>query len=45
VGEGVLTKDTHGTVVRFAPPLVVTNDQLDVAVAALARVLGRLRPA
>jgi ornithine--oxo-acid transaminase len=37
--EGVLSKDTHGTVVRFAPPLVVTRAQIDVAVDALARVL------
>jgi ornithine--oxo-acid transaminase len=40
--EGVLTKDTHGTVVRLAPPLVVTREQLDDTVAALARVLQRL---
>lgn len=37
--EGVLTKDTHHTVVRLAPPLVISREQLDVAVAALARVL------
>jgi ornithine--oxo-acid transaminase len=40
--EGVLTKDTHGTVVRLAPPLVVTAAQLDEAVAALGRALGRI---
>jgi ornithine--oxo-acid transaminase len=27
--EGVLTKDTHGTVIRFAPPLSITRDELD----------------
>ena len=42
--EGVLTKDTHHTVVRLAPPLVVTPAQLDEAVAALARVLAALAP-
>ncbi|MED5620086.1 ornithine--oxo-acid transaminase [Ideonella sp. BN130291] len=42
MNEGVLTKDTHGTVVRLAPPLVVTLAQLDQAVDALARVLHRL---
>jgi ornithine--oxo-acid transaminase len=41
--EGVLTKDTHGTVVRLAPPLVVTREQLDFTVDALARVLLRIR--
>jgi ornithine--oxo-acid transaminase len=37
--EGVLSKDTHGSVVRFAPPLVITQAQLDEAVAALRRAL------
>jgi ornithine--oxo-acid transaminase len=40
--EGVLTKDTHDTVVRLAPPLIVTRDQLDVTVHALARALRSL---
>jgi ornithine--oxo-acid transaminase len=40
--EGVLTKDTHGTVVRLAPPLVVTAAQLDEAVAALGCALDRV---
>jgi len=40
--EGVLTKDTHHTVVRLAPPLVIEREQIDAAVAALGRVLARL---
>jgi ornithine--oxo-acid transaminase len=40
--EGVLTKDTHHTVVRLAPPLVIERAQVDQAVAALGRVLARL---
>jgi ornithine--oxo-acid transaminase len=43
MNEGVLTKDTHDTVVRLAPPLIVTRDQLDVTVHALARALRSLR--
>jgi ornithine--oxo-acid transaminase len=39
MAEGVLTKDTHGTVVRLAPPLVVDGPQIDFAVAAFARAL------
>ena len=27
--HGVLCKETHGTVIRFAPPLVVTREQID----------------
>lgn len=44
VHEGVLTKDTHHTVVRLAPPLTITRAQIDMAVAALARVLQALAP-
>ena len=40
--EGVLTKDTHGSVVRLAPPLVIGAREIDEAVAALGRVLRRL---
>lgn len=36
---GVLTKETHETVIRFAPPLVITEAQIDEAVAALKKVL------
>ncbi len=25
----MLCKETHGTVIRFAPPLVVTSEQID----------------
>lgn len=41
LAEGVLSKDTHGTVLRFAPPLVVTRAQIDDAVQALRRALDR----
>lgn len=27
--RGVLCKETHGTVIRFAPPLIVTREQID----------------
>lgn len=37
--EGVLTKDTHGTVVRLAPPLIITKDQIDYAISAITKVL------
>ncbi|HSV70223.1 MAG TPA: ornithine--oxo-acid transaminase [Methylibium sp.] len=43
--EGVLTKDTHGSVVRLAPPLVIGAREIDEAVAALGRVLRRLERA
>ncbi len=38
--KGLLSKDTHGTVVRLAPPLVITQKQIDWAVATIADVLA-----
>ena len=45
VDEGVLTKDTHGTVVRMAPPLTIAGEQIDQAVAALGRALAAIEAA
>ncbi|MCU1440377.1 MAG: Ornithine--oxo-acid aminotransferase [Rhodoglobus sp.] len=41
--RGVLAKDTHGSTIRFAPPLVVSPEDLDWAVEQLAAVLDDLR--
>ncbi|MFG3364143.1 ornithine--oxo-acid transaminase [Streptomyces sp. NPDC090032] len=38
--EGVLVKDTHGSTIRLAPPLTITREELESALAALSRVLG-----
>ena len=37
--EGVLVKDTHGTTIRLAPPLTITREELESALASLAKVL------
>lgn len=37
--RGVLVKDTHGSTLRFAPPLVITEQEIDWAVEQLAAVL------
>ncbi|MEH2513320.1 acetylornithine/succinyldiaminopimelate/putrescine aminotransferase [Nitrobacteraceae bacterium AZCC 1564] len=36
---GVLTKDTHRNTIRFAPPLIIDESQVDWAVERLADVL------
>jgi ornithine--oxo-acid transaminase len=36
---GVLAKDTHGSTIRLAPPLVVTPDEISFAIDRLAEVL------
>ncbi len=41
--RGVLVKDTHGSTIRFAPPIVASEDDLDFAVQQLAEVLEELR--
>ena len=42
MSKGVLSKETHETVVRIAPPLVITEAQIDETVAALKLVLADL---
>ncbi len=39
--RGVLAHETHKTVIRFAPPLIITRDVLDWAIGEIAAVLGR----
>ena len=38
-GEGVLCKETHERVIRLAPPLVITREQIDWVVERVARCL------
>ena len=42
VRHGVLAKDTHGSTIRLAPPLVVSPSDIDLAVDALAASLHSL---
>jgi ornithine--oxo-acid transaminase len=37
--EGLLCKETHERVIRFAPPLVITKDELDWAFERLRKVI------
>jgi acetylornithine/succinyldiaminopimelate/putrescine aminotransferase len=41
--RGVLVKDTHGSTLRFAPPLVITAEEIDWAVGQFADVLAEPR--
>jgi ornithine--oxo-acid transaminase len=41
--RGVLVKDTHGSTIRFAPPIVASEQDLDFAVQQLGEVLQELR--
>ena len=42
--HGVLSKDTHGTVARFAPPLIVDRETLDWGVGRIRDALAEYGP-
>ena len=37
--EGILCKETHENIIRFAPPLVITKEEIDWALARIEHVL------
>lgn len=38
--RGLLCKETHENVIRFAPPLIITKDELDLALTEITQVLS-----
>ncbi|WP_026567929.1 ornithine--oxo-acid transaminase [Bacillus sp. UNC41MFS5] len=38
--QGLLCKETHDTVIRFAPPLIISKDELNWALERINNVLG-----
>jgi len=38
---GVLAKPTHGDIIRLAPPLVITEEQVDDCLAVMDTVIRR----
>jgi ornithine--oxo-acid transaminase len=45
LAKGVLSKETHHTVVRLAPPLVIAREDLDWALDRFEEVLHELEHA
>jgi ornithine--oxo-acid transaminase len=41
MAEGLLCKETHEHTIRFAPPLVITREEVDWALERIRKVLGR----
>jgi ornithine--oxo-acid transaminase len=39
MSEGILCKETHENVIRFAPPLVITKEEIDWAIERIEKVL------
>jgi ornithine--oxo-acid transaminase len=40
LGKGILAKETHQTIIRFAPPLTITEQELDWAVDRIGETLA-----
>jgi len=40
LARGVLAKDTHGSTIRLAPPLLISEEEVDLLVATLAEALA-----
>jgi len=38
--EGILCKETHENVIRFAPPLVISKEEIDWALERVRKVLA-----
>ena len=41
--QGLLAKQTHGNIIRFAPPLVITKDELDHAIQIIKKVFENIK--
>jgi len=40
--EGLLAKQTHGNIIRFAPPLIITEKEMKEALAIIKKVLEKI---
>jgi ornithine--oxo-acid transaminase len=38
--NGLLCKETHGHIIRFSPPLIITKDQIDWALEIISKCIG-----
>ena len=44
ITKGILSKETHETVIRLAPPLIITKDQINFALTAIRETLKEFEP-
>ena len=40
--EGILCKETHEHIIRIAPPLIITKDEIDWAMEKIEKVVKEL---
>ena len=41
--KGILSKETHDSVIRFAPPLVITKKEIDWALEIFNQVISEIQ--
>ena len=41
--NGLLAKPTHGNIIRFAPPLVITEEELDACLAIIEKTIKEFK--
>ena len=41
--KGVLAKPTHGSIIRFAPPLILTDAEMDDALSRIVRTVNEFQ--
>ncbi|MCB0358736.1 MAG: ornithine--oxo-acid transaminase [Bdellovibrionales bacterium] len=41
--NGLLAKQTHGTIIRFAPPLIISDQQLSEGIEIIRKTFGSIR--
>ena len=41
--NGLLAKPTHGNIIRFAPPLVITEDELDTCISIIEKTIKEFK--
>jgi len=42
LNEGLLCKETHKSVIRFAPPLMITKNEIDWAINKITKVISSI---
>jgi ornithine--oxo-acid transaminase len=40
--KGILSKETHETVIRFAPPLIITKKEIDWALEIFKKLISEI---
>jgi ornithine--oxo-acid transaminase len=42
--NGLLAKPTHGNIIRFAPPLIISEDEMDLCIEIIEKTFNQFNP-